>query len=39
MYIMALLLVLAFFANLAVRPVAERFYEHPRPIGGRPVTA
>jgi len=39
MYIMALLLVIAFFANLAVRPVAERFYEHPRPIGGRPLTA
>jgi MFS family permease len=39
MYIMALLLVIGFFANLAVRPVAERFYEHPRPIGGRPVTA
>ena len=39
MYIMAFLLVVAFFANLAVRPVAERFHEHPRPLGGRPATA
>jgi MFS family permease len=41
MYIMAGLLVIAFFANLAVRPVAERFHERtdePRhPIGHRPA--
>ena len=31
MYIMAALLVLAFFANLAVRPVSERHVERPEP--------
>jgi MFS family permease len=39
MYIMALLLIIGFFANLAVRPVADRYHEHPRRIGGHPVTA
>jgi len=35
MYIMAVLLVIAFFANLAVKPVAERYHEGAAPIGGR----
>jgi MFS family permease len=34
MYIMAVLLVIAFFANLAVKPVAERFRERAAAIGG-----
>jgi MFS family permease len=34
MYIMAVLLVIAFFANLAVKPVADRYHEHTSPIGG-----
>jgi len=34
MYIMAVLLVIAFFANLAVKPVADRYYERTVPIGG-----
>jgi MFS family permease len=34
MYIMAVLLVIAFFANLAVKPVAERFHERAAAIGG-----
>jgi hypothetical protein len=33
MYVMAGLLVIGFFANLAVRPVAERYFEH-EPLGG-----
>ena len=40
MYIMAGLLVVAFFANLAVRPVAARFMEHRAPSDaptGHPV--
>jgi MFS family permease len=37
MYIMAGLLVIAFFANLAVRPVAERYQEHPL-AAPRPAT-
>ena len=40
--IMAVLLVIAFFANLAVKPVADRYHEHTSPIGGpadRRVTA
>jgi MFS family permease len=42
MYIMAVLLVIGFFANLVVRPVADRYYERTVPIGGagdRRVTA
>ena len=42
MYIMAVLLVVAFFANLAVKPVAARYHERTAPIGGpgdRRVTA
>jgi MFS family permease len=35
MYIMAVLLVIAFFANLAVKPVADRYHEHTSPLGGR----
>ena len=38
MYIMAGLLVLAFFANLAVKPVAEQLTEREQQPGGRPVT-
>jgi MFS family permease len=38
MYIMAALLVVAFFANLAVKPVAERHIERAR-AGGRPAVA
>jgi MFS family permease len=38
MYIMAALLVVAFFANLAVKPVAERHIERDVRSGGRPVT-
>jgi len=34
MYIMAGLLVIAFFANLAVRPVADRYYERTARVGG-----
>ena len=34
MYIMAVLLVIAFFANLAVKPVADRYHEHTSPLGG-----
>jgi MFS family permease len=34
MYVMAGLLVIGFFANLAVRPVAERYFEHTEPLGG-----
>ena len=34
MYIMAVLLVIGFFANLAVRPVKERYYERTAGIGG-----
>jgi MFS family permease len=34
MYVMAGLLVIGFFANLAVRPVAERHFEHTEPLGG-----
>jgi MFS family permease len=34
MYIMAVLLVIAFFANLAVKPVADRYYERAVPVGG-----
>jgi len=36
MYIMAALLVIAFFANLAIKPVAKRYVERPeraRPLG------
>ena len=33
MYVMAALLVIGFFANLAVRPVAERYFEHTKPLG------
>jgi len=39
MYIMAALLVIAFFANLAVKPVSERLTEREPQAGGRPVTA
>jgi MFS family permease len=42
MYIMAVLLVVAFFANLVVRPVADRYHERALTIGGpgdRRVTA
>jgi MFS family permease len=42
MYIMAVLLVVGFFANLVVRPVADRYHERTVPIGGtgdRRVTA
>jgi MFS family permease len=39
MYIMAALLVVAFFANLAVKPVSEREAERQPQPGGRPVTA
>ncbi|HEY7371018.1 MAG TPA: OFA family MFS transporter [Polyangia bacterium] len=42
MYIMAVLLVIGFFANLVVKPVAERYHERTLPIGGpgdRRVTA
>jgi hypothetical protein len=35
MYIMAVLLVIGFFANLAVKPVKERYYERAAGIGGR----
>jgi len=35
MYIMAVLLVVGFFANLAVKPVKERYYERTAGIGGR----
>ena len=35
MYIMAVLLVIGFFANLAVKPVKERYYERTAGIGGR----
>jgi hypothetical protein len=38
MYIMAGLLVIAFFANLAVKPVAEKHIESPH-AGGRPAVA
>ena len=34
MYVMAGLLVIGFFANLAVRPVAERHFEHTESLGG-----
>ena len=34
MYIMAVLLVIAFFANLAVKPVKERYHERTVGIGG-----
>jgi MFS family permease len=34
MYLMAGLLVIGFFANLAVRPVAERHFEHTESLGG-----
>jgi len=34
MYIMAALLVIGFFANLVVRPVADRYHERTLPIGG-----
>ena len=34
MYIMAVLLVIAFFANLAVKPVADRYHERTVGIGG-----
>jgi MFS family permease len=34
MYVMAGLLVIGFFANLAVRPVAERYFEHTESLGG-----
>ncbi|HXU00785.1 MAG TPA: OFA family MFS transporter [Polyangia bacterium] len=34
MYIMAVLLVIAFFANLAVKPVADRYHERTAGIGG-----
>src|SRR6478752_5984709 len=37
MYIMAALLVVAFFANLAVKPVAARHIEREARPGGRPV--
>jgi MFS family permease len=33
MYIMAALLVIAFFANLAIRPVADRYHEHAAGVG------
>jgi MFS family permease len=39
MYIMAALLVIAFFANLAVKPVAERHIERDARAGGRPAVA
>ncbi len=39
MYIMAGLLVVGFFANLAVKPVSEREAELQPQAGGRPVTA
>jgi hypothetical protein len=35
MYVMAALLVIGFFANLAVRPVADRYHESSDPIGAR----
>ncbi len=35
MYIMAGLLVIGFFANLAVRPVADRYHERSEPFGAR----
>jgi MFS family permease len=38
MYIMAGLLVVAFFANLAVKPVADQLTEHEPQAGRRPVT-
>jgi hypothetical protein len=38
MYIMAGLLVVAFFANLAIKPVAEQHIESPH-AGGRPAVA
>ena len=34
MYVMAALLVIGFFANLAVRPVAERHFERTESLGG-----
>ena len=34
MYIMATLLVIAFFANLAVKPVPARYHERTEPVGG-----
>jgi len=34
MYIMAVLLVIGFFANLVVKPVAERYHERTVPVGG-----
>ncbi len=37
MYIMAGLLVIAFFANLAVRPVAQRYQEGARRVEAKPV--
>jgi hypothetical protein len=42
MYIMAALLVIAFFCNLAIRPVARRYVEQPqrtRPFGAQEVPA
>jgi MFS family permease len=33
MYVMAGLLVIGFFANLAVKPVADRYHEHSSPLG------
>ena len=42
MYIMAVLLVIGFFANLVVKPVADRYHERSAPVGGpgdRRVTA
>jgi hypothetical protein len=35
MYVMAGLLVIGFFANLAVKPVADRYHEHSEPLGAR----
>ena len=35
MYLMAGLLVIGFVANLAVKPVADRYHEHSYPIGAR----
>jgi MFS family permease len=39
MYIMAGLLIVAFFANLAVKPVAEKHIETNPHAGGRPAVA
>jgi hypothetical protein len=39
MYVMAVLLVIAFFANLAIKPVAAQLSERQPQPGGRPVTA